>query len=59
MSTVTVNVAVSNTNFVLPSVTVAQRQALSPTQGTMIYNSDWDTVEFYDGTNWIDASILT
>jgi hypothetical protein len=60
MSTVTVNVAVSNSNFVLPSLTVAQRQTLSSVvQGTMIYNSDWDTVEFYDGTNWLDASILT
>jgi hypothetical protein len=59
MSTIQVNVTSANTNFILPALTVAQRQALTPSTGQMIYNSDWDTVEFYDGTNWLDASILT
>ena len=59
MSTIQVNVTATNNNFILPSLTVAERQSLTPTIGQMIYNSDWDTVEFYDGTNWLDASILT
>lgn len=59
MSVIQVNVTSVKNNFILPSLTLAQRQALTASAGQMIYNSDWDTVEFYDGTNWLDASILT
>lgn len=59
MSEIQVNLTSSQSSFVLPSLTVAERQSLaSPQLGQMIYNSDWDTVEFYDGTNWLDVSIL-
>jgi hypothetical protein len=38
------------------SYTTVQRDALTPTAGDLIYNTDNDRVEYYNGTAWIAAS---
>lgn len=36
-----------------PNVTTAQRNALSPTEGYEVYNTDSDKLEYYNGTKWL------
>lgn len=39
-----------------PSVTLAQRNAIaSPATALQVYNSDWNTIDYYDGSAWQTA----
>lgn len=43
--------------FLPPRLTTAERNVLpSPAEGLVIFNTDRSTLEFCDGTNWIDLS---
>ena len=37
---------------IIPNYTTAQRNALSPSKGTMIYNTDYDQLQTWIGTAW-------
>lgn len=37
---------------IFPSVTTIQRDALTPTSGDIVYNTDNDRYEYYNGTAW-------
>jgi len=39
-------------NGVIPNYTTAQRDALSPSKGMMIYNTDYDQIQIFTGTSW-------
>lgn len=57
MATLT-NVTVNDTGFVkLPSGTTAQRPD-SPVTGMVRYNTDLNTNEYYNGTNWLPLTYL-
>ena len=42
--------------FYPPVMTTTQRDALTVTEGAMIYNSTDSKVQFYNGSSWIDAT---
>ena len=42
--------------FYPPVMTTTQRDALTVTEGAMIYNSTAAKVQFYNGSSWIDAT---
>ena len=42
--------------FYPPVMTTAQRDALTVTEGAMIYNSSTQKIQFYNGSSWADAS---
>jgi hypothetical protein len=42
--------------FGLPTLTATQRDALSPSAGWQHWNSSSSTVQYYDGSNWIEFS---
>ena len=42
--------------FYPPVLTTAQRDALTVTEGAMIYNSSTQKIQFYNGSSWADAS---
>lgn len=53
MSSITIaNVNIS-TLLNVPKFTAAERATLSPTIGTLIFNSDDEVLEVYDGTSWV------
>ena len=37
-------------------MTTTQRDALTVTEGAMIYNSSTQKIQFYNGSSWADAS---
>jgi len=40
-------------------LTTAQRDALSVTEGAMIFNTTTKKMNFYDGTNWVELPGMT
>ena len=42
--------------FYPPVVTTAERDAMTVTQGAMVFNSSTAKLQFYNGTSWIDAT---
>ena len=52
------NVAIDNA-LGLKSYTTAQRDALTSVAGDMIYNSDDNKVQAYDGSSWVDLGAIT
>ena len=42
--------------FYPPVMTTTQRDALTVTEGAMIYNSTTQKIQFYNGSSWADAS---
>jgi len=49
------NTTINDTGFIkIPSGTTAQRPG-SPTEGMIRYNTSLSTMEYYDGTSWVDA----
>lgn len=42
--------------FKLPSLTEAERDALTPEPGWMVHNTDTDTPQEWDGATWLDLS---
>jgi hypothetical protein len=50
------NTTINDTGFLqLPSGTTAQRPG-SPVQGYTRFNTTWNVFEYYNGTNWLDAT---
>ena len=45
--------------FFPPVLTTAQRDALSVTEGAMIFNTTTKKMNFYDGTNWVELPGMT
>lgn len=39
--------------FVLPRLTTAQRDALAAMAGMVVYNTNTNTVQYYNGTSWV------
>lgn len=39
--------------FILPRLTTSQRDALTPIAGMVVYNTNTDTAEYYNGTSWV------
>lgn len=40
--------------FIPPRLTTAQRNALTPTAGMMVFNTDNSSLEVYDGSVWVN-----
>ena len=49
----------ASTAFFPPILTTAQRDALSVTEGAMIFNTTTKKMNFYDGTNWVELPGMT
>lgn len=46
-----------NRGVLLPRLKTLQRQAITnPTEGMVIYNTEEETLEYYDGSNWIKTN---
>jgi hypothetical protein len=44
--------------FLPPRMTEAQRNAIAtPATGLMVYNTDEDLLQFFDGTNWVNVGV--
>jgi len=41
--------------LVITRVTTAQMNAITPLQGALVYNTDLQSVHYYDGTMWINV----
>ena len=52
------NVAIDNA-LGLKSYTTTQRDALTSVAGDMIFNSDGNKVQVYDGSSWVDLGAIT
>jgi len=40
----------------IPAVTTAERNALTPYVGQLVYNTDTSSVQYYDGSGWFDIA---
>jgi hypothetical protein len=43
--------------LIVPILTTTQRNALTPVTGMIIYNSTTNTLQFYNGSSWLEDSI--
>jgi hypothetical protein len=40
-------------SITLPRLTSVQRNDFTPTKGNIIFNTTYNQMEYYDGTNWV------
>ena len=45
--------------LVISRLTTEERDALLPTQGMQIFNTDTGVINFYDGSNWVSLSVTS
>lgn len=47
---------ITSEGIVYPRLTTAEKNALTPTEGQVIYNTTTNIIEYYDGTSWVSPS---